>query len=1066
MGLKDYVSATICLVEAAKEDGEVREEQVMVLLQRVEHLQRGGGEASIGSRSFDRTLSTGTWSNAGGGGKQVLMLQDSSASSSPFASNHSSSPTNHNRELVVSTSREIVESPLLQNNVLQEKADNFSMTDFADVHKQQQHPSSGSTLPTLESHRETDFRGDTFGAFFATSSPEDRVSPRSELSSLLLDSDEAPSAPQLSLFTDDADMRERANSTDKLLPTPMIGPRFDNKKEAFESTEPSSQSLEANRKGPLRTRGLRRPSQRSSKDDRSVNSSQRKITKKLGDKLRLRGSRQGFHSLPEEHAPNVVDLPEENATDDDSLLNDAPVENICVEQSVSNDDISEITMRLDDPNSSRESSQEWWWGVTAEGFGRWFPASYVSQAVQAADAFLSAKAIHSKSNAKQQAERALEMLSDDESLLDGGSQEQQDFLSNVGIMSTKASRADLQSGTNPASRLQPGAKPSRSPHHNSLFSSAAPQHYTGGKDVKSEIVACRENLMKEQNEVGKEHAKVSTSLFTLAVLYSRDKEVDAAIECATEALRIQQKNGDFVDASRSMHFLADLYLHQKQFKQAMTHYSMALKLETSHFGYNSDATAKTLNCIGTAKSMQNEFREAMESHEEALRILKACHGEDLKHHLVTETLCQIGSVYYRERNSHTKSTSSPDGYTTFIEGGMLEVIGRAHEERGSYRMAIAFFEEKLQFLDSKDKSRENLEDAASTLNGLGMLSSRAGLLVEAIDFYERALSITLQLGCDEVHLATARVLTGAVQFQLGNWRKALKLLQNAVLCLQDEYGDNHETVAATHYQIGVVQAALCEYDLAMDSLNEAMQIQHKLLGDDHPATLRTRREIGNLYATYEAELPTAFENFNFVLERQKRLHGERHPNIAETLHSIGCAHAKKGDFAQALRSLEECYYMRVEFLGWDHPLQATTLHAIAKIHMKRGRLKKALHICDVLIGIRKEALTERHIDVARALATKGSCLVAQGDTDKGMECLSEALAMAKESLGNTHPIIAEIYTEVGALRLRKCQFDEARSSIQKALDIYCYSNLDEDYEGIQDAKEKLERVKRDEMLCV
>ena len=42
--------------------------------------------------------------------------------------------------------------------------------------------------------------------------------------------------------------------------------------------------------------------------------------------------------------------------------------------------------------------------------------------------------------------------------------------------------------------------------------------------------------------------------------------------------------------------------------------------------------------------------------------------------------------------------SKKNDYSTFVEAGMLEVIGRAHEERGSYKMAIAFFEEKLQFL--------------------------------------------------------------------------------------------------------------------------------------------------------------------------------------------------------------------------------------------------------------------------------------------------------------------------------------------------------------------------------
>ena len=1097
MGLKDYVSATICLVEAAKEEGEVTEEQVLAMLQRVEVLQRrveSSNASSIASRSFDRTLSTGTSfaNNTSPNGQhhhKIVVVPESGSSSNLFPSTSKEMvqrpPSSSSREqlVVVAVSPSVLaESPtpksLPWSNVLQEKAqqqqhddDNISLTDFSLLKKKQ--TSAGSTLPTLEMQGETDVRGDGFDAFFATPSPEEQrhnYSPKSERSSMLFESDRDGAPPSITLTDLDGrgDVSEKLPSATAAKAPLLIHPRFDD--------EDSNA-----RKSLASGRGLRRPSPR--KDDRSVRSSnsspRNHITKVFSEKLRRR-SRQGFQSLPEEsagnknksnnalnHASEIPPHDDDVATEDDSLLNDTPVDDIFVENGDDSDVISEITMRFDDPNSSRDTSQEWWWGVTAEGFGRWFPASYVSQAVQAADAFLSAKSIHSKKKtSKQQAERALEMVSDEESLLDGNSQEEtQDFLSNVGIAATRVSRGARFSST-AVPTLQQGAKPARSPHHNSLFSSAAPQHFTGGKDVLSEIAACRETLVKQQKEFGKDHAKVATSLFTLAVLYSRDRDIDASIECATAALRIQKNNGDFVDASRSLHFLADLYLHQKQHKQALAHYSMALKLETSHFGYHNDATAKTLNCIGTVKSMQNAFREAMESHEEALRILKECHGEDLKHPLVTETLCQIGSVYYRERNSHGTSASSPDGYTTFIEGGMLEVIGRAHEDRGSYKMAIAFFQEKLQFLDSKEKSRENLEDAASTLNGLGMLSSRAGLLVEAIDYYEKALSIQLQLGCDEVHLATARVLTGAVQFQLGNWRKALKLLQDAVICLQDELGERHETVAATLYQIGAVQAALCDYDLAMDSLNDALQIQQELLGDDHPATLRTRREIGNLYGIYEVELDTAFEQFNFVLEGQKRLHGERHPNIAETLHSIGCAHAKKGDYAQALLSLEECYYMRVEFLGWDHPLQATTLHVIARIHLKRGRLKKAIHICDVVLGIRRDALTERHIDVARALTTKGSCLVAQGDTDKGMECLSEALSMAQESLGANHPSVAEIHTELGALYLRKCQFDEARSSIQKALDIYCYSNLDDDYEGIQDAKEKLERVERDEMLCV
>ena len=379
-------------------------------------------------------------------------------------------------------------------------------------------------------------------------------------------------------------------------------------------------------------------------------------------------------------------------------------------------------------------------------------------------------------------------------------------------------------------------------------------------------------------------------------------------------------------------------------------------------------------------------------------------------------------------------------------------------------MALAFFEEKLQFLNDNEKS--DLEQVAETLNSLGMLSCRAGLFLEAIDYYDKALGIQMKLGCDEVQLAMARVLAGSVQYSLGHFTKALKLFQDAIDTLRDHVGSEQETVAATLFHMGIVRMALCEYDDAMSDFRDALDVQLKLLGNEHPATLRTRREIGNLYAVYESELDSAFEEFNEILAVQKRIHGDKHPNVAETLQSIGCAQARKGDYNAALRTLEDCYNMRLEFLGMDHPLQGTTLHEIAKIQLQRGRLKKALHIIDAALNIRIESLSEQHIDVGMALATKASCLVAQNSFAEANKLFLEALSISDAAVGPIHPSAASIHEQIGIMHLRKCHFDEASAAINKALDIYRQSNLDEDHPGIKGALEELERVERAEMLCV
>jgi tetratricopeptide (TPR) repeat protein len=725
--------------------------------------------------------------------------------------------------------------------------------------------------------------------------------------------------------------------------------------------------------------------------------------------------------------------------------------------------VSQLTFQLDDP-AVRQNDQEgqWWWGVTAEGLEGWFPSSYVNQAVEAAEGFLSAKSIHDKVKS-----RPLDFDSDEES-------DEVDFP--LAHLDAKESAPSKKSGSKPPK--SPGGRPAPYNRKVSVESSekagsgsgsanaVAPTNSVSDKKQKleSKFAVLEETLKKQRKELGPQSAAVSTTLYELSILHVRNSNFLSSVECVVQALQIQKSNGEMVEAARSLHLLADIYSRQNQYKSALACLSEAQRLQETSLGCYHEEVGNTLNRIGNVLARQGEFDLAMENHKEALRIFKDCFGEDVKSPQVSQTLIQIGAVYYKERNSLATIQSKVDGYSTFIEGGMLEVIGRAHEERGSYKMALAFFEEKLQFLDESEES-DDLDHVAETYNSLGMLSCRAGLYMEAIDYYDKALNIQIKLGYDDVQLAMARVLTGSVHYYLGHFLKALKLHQDALAILRDNVGNEHETVAATLFQIGLVRASLCQYDEAMNALHEALAIQKRLLGDQHPAALRTRREIGNMYAVYPSELPSAFAEFDAVLQVQRRIHGEKHPNVAETLHSVGCAQARKGDYEAALKTLEDCYNMRLEFLGLDHPLQATTLYEIAKIQVRRGHLKKAIHICDAALGIRTESLSDHHIDVAIAMSTKASCLVAKGAFVEANRLFLKALPMAEESVGS-HPSVGTILVQMGVMHLRKCHFEEASEAIEKALDIYRKCNLDEDYPGIKEALADLEKVERAEMLCV
>ena len=1005
IGLEDYVPATICLVEAAKEEGgKVSEEEVVALLQHVEYLQRGG------SISHSASSHTGT-----------------SEESSTAQSSHAKTRAR----------------PLDNAIILRHSAS--GRRDSA-TKKRSSHRKRGSSTPVTWE-----------GLSACESKSAENVSKRNDSMHTDADGEESTEDEGTAYYDSESEAGIAR------IPRSDVSSSEENDDISFSDDVSPPITID-----PIPQEDESERNTSPEKSSRTSSSPRRRRNNVFKEKFK-RKRKGGFECLEDDDdldQKGFDALPPEDDYHSYATF-DGPIQFIDITSPSWDSGVSQITLRFEDPNSSRDTSQEWWWGVTSKGLGRWFPSKYVNQAVEAAEGFLSAKAIHEQKRPEADAfvlSDEDEEEEEDGSMNDLGSLVDADHPTNVGIATSRATR-DVNLLKEQKNKQRNSEPTQTSPKLESLFSCPRPRQQKPSTDLTSEIADCRERLETQQLELGKSHPEVALTLFSLAMLQSRCQDTIAALESATEALQIQKLNGSSDDALRSLHFLGDLHLHQKTFTSALTLYAEALKLERSRYGEYSDQTAKTLNCIGNVRSLQGEFALAMESHQEALTILKDCYGEDPKHPLVADTLCQIGSVYYRERNSLGSIKAKSDGYSTFIESGMLEVIGRAHEDRGSYKMAIGFFEEKLQFLENRGKTQADMEETATTLNSLGMLCTRAGLYSEAIDYYERALSMQLQLGCDEVDLATARVLTAAVQYQLGHWKNAIALLEDALGVLQRELGEEHETVAATLFQTGVVRAALCEHDLAMEALKNALTMQVKLLGGEHPASLRTHREIGKMYSIYESELDSAFEIFNDVLEAQKAIHGEKHPNICDTLHCIGCAYSTKGDFSNALRFLEQCYYMRLEFLGWDHPLQATTLHEIANIHLGRHRIEKASRICDVVLRIRSESLTDKHVDVARTLALKGKCLTAKGDFAGAEQCLLAARAMCEEAVGGDHPIAGDIHTEIGILHLRKCQFDEARREIQTGISIY-NAKLDQDHPSILEAAQKLQRVERDEMLCV
>jgi Tfp pilus assembly protein PilF len=79
---------------------------------------------------------------------------------------------------------------------------------------------------------------------------------------------------------------------------------------------------------------------------------------------------------------------------------------------------------------------------------------------------------------------------------------------------------------------------------------------------------------------------------------------------------------------------------------------------------------------------------------------------------------------------------------------------------------------------------------------------------------------------------------------------------------------------------------------------------------------------------------------------------------------------------------------------------------------------------------------------------------------------NEAKSIREAALGPHHPSVGDSHVNIGNVFLRKCAFSEARREFEAALLNYKRSNLPSDDPKVARTMAVIERVKRDEELCV
>ena len=271
--------------------------------------------------------------------------------------------------------------------------------------------------------------------------------------------------------------------------------------------------------------------------------------------------------------------------------------------------------------------------------------------------------------------------------------------------------------------------------------------------------------------------------------------------------------------------------------------------------------------------------------------------------------------------------------------------------------------------------------------------------------------------------------------EAGDYENALATLTESLEIRRELLGVKHPDYANSLHMLGVCYMYMRDFEKAISNHEEAWEIRREVLGEK---SLGYAKSLVSLGACYRAigDIEKAME---YLTESQGILRavlGERHPDYAACLTNIGGCHLMLGEYEEAIKYYSASTDIRRETLGESHPAYADGLNDIGVCYLYLGKYDAAIPYITKALEIRREALGEYHADFATSLNNLGSCYIFLGDDEKGITYCTKALAIYRELFGEEHPYCAQTLINLGNSYESLEDYENALSCMEKGTEIY------------------------------
>jgi tetratricopeptide (TPR) repeat protein len=382
-------------------------------------------------------------------------------------------------------------------------------------------------------------------------------------------------------------------------------------------------------------------------------------------------------------------------------------------------------------------------------------------------------------------------------------------------------------------------------------------------------------------------------------------------------------------------------------------------------------------------------------------------------------------------------------FTISLERGE-PVLGKLHELTLSARSNIAFVLHKQGETHAAiEVTQALLDELASTspseatkglvlveitaLNSLAVFKRASGELKEAREIQEELVTLSERLfGPMDPKTLTSMDNLAVTLTEQGGFEEARKLQERVLAAFAPQ---SHDALIA---KANMAMALLKQRQAgrAAELLEQVVEEQQRILGENHPTTLSAMSNLGSVYAEQE-EYAKAQKLYEPVLGRCRQVLGEHHPRTLHALTSLFAVTMALEDFVRAEPLGQERLELLTRLQGVDAPDTQEAMDMLAKVRLMREDLPGARKLYEDLLVIHRRVHGDHAPKTRKTHALLFGLAFKLQDFTRAAELLQENLVLQLREKGEDHPDTQEVLLKLAFTRHKQGNYEEARALQQR-----------------------------------